>query len=106
MRAKEYLRINQKAMYYFDEINAIINDLCEMRLDEEKTQIYFERILQQDIRFNQYEDERKEWINLGKEYGWAGLVEPEYESNDGEIDKDHVSHIREELMAVIITTAE
>ena len=101
MTAKDYLRTYQKAMYFFDEISQIINELYEMRHEKEKIQIYFERILQQDIRFYKYEDEYKEWTNLGQKHGWAGLIEPEYKPNEGEIDKDSVSHIREGLLEVI-----
>jgi len=101
MRAKEYLRTNQRAICYFDEINRIIYDLYEMRRDKEMTKIYYERILQSDIRFSEYEDEQEEWTKLGREYGWDGLVEPEYQTIDGEIDKYDASYIREELLKVV-----
>ena len=101
MTAKEYLRTHQKAMDYYDDISMIINDLYEMRHDKRMTESYYERILQQDIRFDKYEDEYNEWKNLGKEHGYAGLVKPEYKSNDGEIDKEYASNIREELIEVV-----
>ena len=102
MTAKEYLRIYQKSMYYYDEIKLIIDELYEMRHDQEKTQVYFERILQQDVRFNKYEDKHNEWMNLGKEYGWAGLIQPEYKPNDGEIDIYEVPNVRVELIEVVL----
>jgi hypothetical protein len=101
MTAKEYLRIHQKSMYYYNEIKLIIDDLYEIRHDKGMTENYYERILQQDIRFDKYEDEHNEWTNLGKEYGWAGLIEPEYKPNDDEIDKDVAMNVREELIEVV-----
>ena len=101
MTAKEYLKVYRNAMDYYDEISMVIDELYEMRHNKGMTENYFERILQQDIRFDRFEDEHKEWENLGGKYGWAGLVKPEYKPNDGEIDRYDAMNVRVELIEVI-----
>jgi len=106
MRAKEYLRINQRAMYYFDETNRVIRDLYDIRNDKEMTQDYFERILQSDIR---YAEKMKE-NEVYKEYGQPMLefedskvdyYDATFRYNEYEVDKSRVEHVREELKKVI-----
>ena len=110
MKAKEYLRKYQKVMYHFDKISVIINDLYEMRHDKEKTQTYFERILQSDIRYMEKMEENEKWLEMVTIYGRMDPVrddgeieyyDSEFRYNEGEIDKYDAMNVREELIEVV-----
>lgn len=103
MNAKEYLRIYRKTIHhrYFDDVYRIIEDLYPLRTDKEATVNYYKLVLMSDMRFKEFEDEHKEWLNYFREFGGGGLEEPIYELNTGEIDKDDVLIVRETLLNVI-----
>ena len=111
MTAKEYLRKYQKAMYYFDEIDLILSELYEMRHNKEMTENYYERILQSDERYEEWENEYKKWSDALAENGGQigfqlidGTVEyvgTDFRLNDGEFGISYAKNIREELLKVI-----
>ncbi len=100
MRAKKYLKNREKTMFFYDEVERIINDLYDLRLDKEATELYYKEILISDMKFEDWEGKHKEWENITKKYG-LGLDEPEYIKNKWEVDKDDAFGIREQLLEVV-----
>jgi len=100
MRAKEYLKNKRKTISNYNIIQQIVDDLYNIRLDEEATKEYYERILLSDIRFNEWEMKHSEWQELHKKYG-ASEREPELVKFENEIDKRVASNIREDLLKVV-----
>ena len=79
--AKEFLRKYPNAIRKSnsDEITRVIYGLYEMRDNKRLTEKNYKRILSQDDRYEEWENEREEWVNHNKEYGYMqGYEEPEY----------------------------
>jgi hypothetical protein len=110
MTAKKYLETRKRAMPDFDLINMIISELYELRDDKEMTQIYFERILQSDKRYEEWKKEHEKWSDALAEYGQIGFeledgtveyIDTKFRLNDGEFGVTYAEIIREELLKVI-----
>jgi len=97
MRAKEYINSNLLNLKYSNIIQQIINDLLPLRLDEKKTDEYYNKFLTPDIHRQSYLL-KKELFNNG-----SGLqpIEPELESDPKEIPLEDAEDIRSELFNVI-----
>lgn len=100
MRAKDFLKNRKKVMFYYDEVDKIVNDLYDIRLDREATELYYEQILWPEVRFSNWQEEHEEWLNTCSEHGF-GLEEPEYVKNKWEINIDDAFGIREQLLEVV-----
>jgi hypothetical protein len=111
MSAKEYLETHQKAICYFDEISMIISDLYPLRHDKEMTENYYERILQSDKRYEEWENEYQKWSDsLAESGGQIGFqhndgtveyINSKFRRNKGEFGITDAENIREKLLKVI-----
>lgn len=55
MRAKEYLEINKKRIYHYDQVKKSVYDLYPLRRSKIQTEVYFNRYLFADARYRSYE---------------------------------------------------
>lgn len=80
MRAKEYLILRRKDLYYYDIVKKAIRELYPLRFDKAATETYFNRYLFADARHR---------------------VEESFTSQEGEIDHAIALDVRVEILHVI-----
>jgi uncharacterized coiled-coil protein SlyX len=90
MRAKEYLEIYKKKIYYFQEVKKAIQGLYPLRCNKRKTEEYFNKYLFADARYRSFIADNDE-----------NDKDDEFTEKEGEVDRTIAYKVRIELFNVI-----
>lgn len=97
MRAKEYISQNSSSIKHLDEIIKVINDLLPLRKNKDATDLYFNRFLASDIRWQNYLLQKE----LYERKNAMQVEEPLLEENKDEIPVEIIFEVRNTLLEVI-----
>lgn len=90
MRAKEYLEINKKRIYHYDQVKKAVYDLYPLRNNKRQTEAYFNRYLFADTRYRSHAQHH------------AGKPPPTiFDERENEIDRTIAHKVRMEILNVI-----
>lgn len=90
MRAKEYLEIYKKKIYYFQVVKKAIQGLYPLRCNKRKTEEYFNKYLFADARYRSFIADNDE-----------NDKDDEFTEKEGEVDRTIAYKVRIELFNVI-----
>jgi hypothetical protein len=90
MRAKEYLEINKKRIYHYDQVKKSVYDLYPLRSSKIQTEVYFNRYLFADTRYRSH----------ARYYGDKPSPAA-FKERENEIDRTIVHKVRMEILNVI-----
>lgn len=90
MRAKEYLEINKKRIYHYDQVKKAVYDLYPLRNNKRRTEVYFNRYLFADARYRSYSQQHVEKSD-----------QTILQENKNEIDRTIAYKVRLEILNVI-----
>ena len=90
MRAKEYLEINKKRIYHYDQVKKSVYDLYPLRSSKIQTEVYFNRYLFADTRYRSFE-----------QYYADKPPSTTFNEREDEIDRIIAHKVRQEILNVI-----
>ena len=90
MRAKEYLEINKKRIYHYDQVKKSVYDLYPLRSSKIQTEVYFNRYLFADTRYRSFE-----------QYYADKPPSTTFNERENEIDRNIAHKVRQEILNVI-----